>query len=150
MITSASGGCCGNKRNKRKENSFDPDTTYKTAFYFVSEAVVAFEDVFLHKLCHPSIVVLPAFLNLTMIPFLLLLLSLFTSATATTYTWPSYQYDALEQLLFEGTRSDGSSLASIVHPCRLRTGTLASIAAEWLRFVRVPDFFLFFFEITVK
>ena len=75
-----------------------------------------------------------------MIPcFLLLLLSLFTSASATTYTWPSHQYDALEQLLFEGTRSDGSSLASIVSPCRKRTGTFASIAAEWLRFVGVPD-----------
>ena len=80
-----------------------------------------------------------------MIPFFLLLLSLFTSATAT-YTWPSYQIDALEQLLFEGTRSDGSSLASIVSPCRKRTGTLASIAAEWLRFVGVPDYFSFSLE----
>ena len=77
-----------------------------------------------------------------MIPCFLLLLSLFTSATAT-YTWPSYQYDALEQLLYEGTRSDGSSLANIVSGCRKRTGTLASIGAEWLRFVGVPDLWYF-------
>lgn len=51
------------------------------------------------------------------------------------YTWPSPQYDTLEMLLYEGRRSDGSSLASLVHPCRKRTGTLASVAAEWLRFV---------------
>ncbi|KAF8809049.1 L-ascorbate oxidase [Phlegmacium glaucopus] len=63
---------------------------------------------------------------------LLLLQSLLISAA--TYRWPSPQYDALERLLYEGRRSDGSSLASIVHPCRKRTGTLASIAAEWLRF----------------
>ena len=78
---------------------------------------------------------------IVMIPFFLLL-SVFTSATVA-YTWPSIQYDALEQLLFEGTRSDGSSLASIVHPCRKRTGTLSSIAAEWLRFVGVPHYFPF-------
>ncbi|KAH9483912.1 WSC domain-containing protein [Psilocybe cubensis] len=50
------------------------------------------------------------------------------------YTWPSPQYDALEGLLFEGRRSDGSSLASLVHPCRKRGATLASVPAEWLRF----------------
>ena len=77
-----------------------------------------------------------------MIPFFLLLLTFFTSATAG-YTWPSYQYDALEQLLFEGTRSDGSSLSSIVHPCRKRASTLSSIAAEWLRFVSIPDYIFF-------
>ena len=72
----------------------------------------------------------------TMIPALLLLSSLsFTSAA--TYTWPSPQYDAIERLIFQGMRSDGSSLAAIVSPCRKRTGTLASIAAEWLRFVSV-------------
>ena len=64
--------------------------------------------------------------------YLLSLVPTFASA----YTWPSPQYDALEGLLYEGRRSDGSSLASLVHPCRKRTGTLASIAAEWLRFVR--------------
>jgi len=75
-----------------------------------------------------------------MIPFtLLILLSLFTSAV--TYRWPDYHYDDRERLLFEGRRSDGSSLASIVNPCRKRTGTLTSIAAEWLRFV--SPFFLF-------
>ncbi|KAF8912080.1 L-ascorbate oxidase [Gymnopilus junonius] len=62
--------------------------------------------------------------------YLLSLLTPFSSA----YTWPSPQYDALEGLLFEGRRSDGSSLSSIVHPCRKRTGTLASIPAEWFRF----------------
>lgn len=50
------------------------------------------------------------------------------------YTWPSQQYDALEGLLYEGRRPDGSSLSGLVHPCRKRTNTLASIAAEWLRF----------------
>lgn len=71
-----------------------------------------------------------------MIPFtLLILLSLFTSAV--TYRWPDYPYEDRERLLFEGRRSDGSSLANIVNPCRKRTGTLTSIAAEWLRFVSV-------------
>ncbi|PPR01093.1 hypothetical protein CVT26_015999 [Gymnopilus dilepis] len=65
--------------------------------------------------------------------FSLYLLSLLTPLSSA-YTWPSPQYDALEGLLFEGRRSDGSSLSSIVHPCRKRTGTLASIAAEWFRF----------------
>ena len=51
------------------------------------------------------------------------------------YQWPSPQYDALETFLYQGQRSDGSNLASLVHPCRKRTGTMASVAAEWLRFV---------------
>ncbi|KAL9715391.1 hypothetical protein Ac2012v2_002054 [Leucoagaricus gongylophorus] len=50
------------------------------------------------------------------------------------YQWPSPQYDALETFLYQGQRSDGSNLASLVHPCRKRTGTMASVAAEWLRF----------------
>ncbi|KAF4614474.1 hypothetical protein D9613_002681 [Agrocybe pediades] len=50
------------------------------------------------------------------------------------YTWPSPQYDTLEGMLYEGRRSDGSSLAALVHPCRKRSGTLASVPAEWLRF----------------
>ncbi|KAF9479298.1 L-ascorbate oxidase [Pholiota conissans] len=62
--------------------------------------------------------------------YLLSLVQPFTYA----YTWPSPQYDTLEALLYEGRRSDGSSLASLVHPCRKRTGTLASVGAEWLRF----------------
>ncbi|CAA7271852.1 unnamed protein product [Cyclocybe aegerita] len=61
------------------------------------------------------------------------LLSL-VSNSISAYTWPSPQYDALEALLYEGRRSDGSSLSSLVHPCRKRTGTLASVPAEWLRF----------------
>ncbi|GLB34708.1 putative peroxidase family protein [Lyophyllum shimeji] len=51
-----------------------------------------------------------------------------------TYRWPSPQYDQLEALLYEGRRGDGSSLASLVHPCRFRPDTNASIAAEWVRF----------------
>jgi hypothetical protein len=95
-----------------------------------------------NKLCHPSNLSSPLTATQDMIPFFFLFLSVFTSATAA-YTWPSPQYDALEQLLFEGTRSDGSSLASIVNPCRKRTGTLASIAAEWLRFVGLANHFPF-------
>lgn len=51
------------------------------------------------------------------------------------YRWPSPQYDALETFLYEGQRGDESNLASLVHPCRKRTGTGAAVAAEWLRFV---------------
>ncbi|KAF8969621.1 L-ascorbate oxidase [Flammula alnicola] len=69
-------------------------------------------------------------LPLVLTLYLLSLVTPFSSA----YTWPSPQYDTLEGLLYEGRRSDGSSLASLVHPCRKRTGTLASVAAEWLRF----------------
>lgn len=64
---------------------------------------------------------------------LYLYLSVFTHLSSA-YTWPSPQYDALEGLLYEGRKSDNSSLSSIVHPCRKRVGTLASVAAEWLRF----------------
>jgi len=67
--------------------------------------------------------------------FLLYLLPLF-SHSACAYTWPSLQYDAVETLLYEGQRSDGSSLSSLVAPCRKRVGTGASVPAEWLRFVR--------------
>lgn len=56
--------------------------------------------------------------------------------SALSYTWPDPQYDVLESLLYEGRRSDGSNLASLVHPCRKRAGTMASVPAEWLRFVR--------------
>lgn len=51
------------------------------------------------------------------------------------YHWPSPQYDALEAFLYEGERADGSNMASIVHPCKTRSATQASVAAEWLRFV---------------
>lgn len=63
----------------------------------------------------------------------LLLGSLFHFSSA--YRWPSPQYDNLEMFLYEGQRGDDSNLASLVHPCRKRTGTMASIPAEWLRFV---------------
>ncbi|KAF9014093.1 L-ascorbate oxidase [Cyathus striatus] len=64
---------------------------------------------------------------------LLLWLATFSDLSSA-YRWPSPQYDTLEGYLYEGRRSDGSSLASLVHPCRKRTGTLSSIPAEWLRF----------------
>ncbi|KAG5645579.1 hypothetical protein DXG03_005717 [Asterophora parasitica] len=63
-----------------------------------------------------------------------ILLSLAVACLADDYRWPSPLYDTLEQLLYEGRRADGSSLASLVHPCRARPDTNASIAAEWLRF----------------
>jgi len=55
------------------------------------------------------------------------------------YQWPSPQYDALETLLYEGRRSDGSNLASTQHPCKLRGSTRGHIGAEWLRLVRTPS-----------
>ncbi|KAF8643780.1 hypothetical protein AX16_008799 [Volvariella volvacea WC 439] len=57
-----------------------------------------------------------------------------TIPAATGYRWPSPQYDALETFLYEGIRADGSSMASLVHPCKTRPSTRASVAAEWLRF----------------
>ncbi|KAK7019051.1 peroxidase [Favolaschia claudopus] len=57
------------------------------------------------------------------------------SATAADYKWPSQPYDALEELLYEGARPDGSSLADLVRPCKLRGGTNTTVAAEWLRLV---------------
>lgn len=63
----------------------------------------------------------------------LILLALASQSLA--YQWPAPQYDQLEQFLYEGSRADGSNIASIVHPCRKRTGTSSSIPAEWLRFV---------------
>ncbi|KAF6763815.1 L-ascorbate oxidase [Ephemerocybe angulata] len=68
------------------------------------------------------------------LPLGLLLLSSVAQLSSAAYTWPSPQYDALEGLLYEGRRPDGSSLAALVHPCRKRTQTLASVGAEWLRF----------------
>ena len=69
---------------------------------------------------------------------LLYLLPLFTNSVSSVaaYTWPSPQYDAVEMLLYEGRRSDTSSLSSLVAPCRKRAGTGSSVPAEWLRFVR--------------
>ncbi|KAJ6631147.1 heme peroxidase [Mycena sp. CBHHK59/15] len=49
------------------------------------------------------------------------------------YQWPSLQYDALEEFFYEGMRPDGSSMADLVRPCRLRGGTNTTVAAEWLR-----------------
>ncbi|KAF8635531.1 hypothetical protein AX17_003914 [Amanita inopinata Kibby_2008] len=63
----------------------------------------------------------------------LLFVSLVASQTLG-YKWPSPQYEALEAYLYEGRRPDGSNMASLVHPCRKRQGTLTSIPAEWLRF----------------
>ncbi|KAJ7755388.1 heme peroxidase [Mycena maculata] len=58
----------------------------------------------------------------------------FTSVRAT-YQYPDLQYDALEEFLYEGTRPDGSSMAQLVTPCKLRGGTNTTVAAEWLRLV---------------
>ena len=66
---------------------------------------------------------------------LILLVASLLASQSLAYQWPQPQYEQLEQLLYEGTRADGSNIASIVHPCRKRTGTLSSIPAEWLRFV---------------
>ncbi|KAJ3576656.1 hypothetical protein NP233_g302 [Leucocoprinus birnbaumii] len=59
---------------------------------------------------------------------------LFQAPLSFAYQYPSPQYEALETFLYEGQRGDGSNLASLVHPCRKRTGTMSSVAAEWLRF----------------
>ncbi|TFK30208.1 heme peroxidase [Coprinopsis marcescibilis] len=63
-----------------------------------------------------------------------LLLTVLTAAhLAAGYKWPSPLYDSLEGFLFEGRRRDGSNMATLQHPCKVRTGTQASIGAEWLR-----------------
>ncbi|KAJ6486907.1 L-ascorbate oxidase [Mycena sanguinolenta] len=51
------------------------------------------------------------------------------------YHWPSLQYDAYEEFLYEGSRPDGSSLAQLVTPCKLRGGINTTVAAEWIRLV---------------
>jgi len=66
---------------------------------------------------------------------LALILTFVASTSAQEYRWPSPQHDSLEALLYEGRRGDGSSLAAIIHPCKTRPDTNASIGAEWLRFV---------------
>ncbi|KAJ6463794.1 L-ascorbate oxidase [Mycena vitilis] len=63
------------------------------------------------------------------------LLWLASPARAADYKWPSLQYDALEEFLYEGSRPDGSSMADLVRPCKLRGGTNTTVAAEWLRLV---------------
>jgi hypothetical protein len=75
--------------------------------------------------------------------FALLLTLAASCLSQSQYQWPSPQYDALEGLLYEGRRPDGSSLASIVNPCRYRLSTNASIGAEWLRFVSIPSLGVF-------
>jgi hypothetical protein len=57
------------------------------------------------------------------------------------YHWPSLQYDALEEFLYEGARPDGSSLADLVRPCKLRGGTNTTVAAEWVRLVCITSAF---------
>ncbi|CAA7271521.1 unnamed protein product [Cyclocybe aegerita] len=61
------------------------------------------------------------------------LLFLCMCSLASGYHWPSPHYDVLEALLYEGRRVDGSNMASLQHPCKLRGSTQASIGAEWLR-----------------
>ncbi|TFK30217.1 L-ascorbate oxidase [Coprinopsis marcescibilis] len=65
---------------------------------------------------------------------LVLALSTLSKLGFAAYTWPSPQYDALEALLYEGRTPGGSSLTSLVHPCKRRVGTLSLVPAEWLRF----------------
>ncbi|KAG2019903.1 cytochrome c peroxidase [Coprinopsis cinerea AmutBmut pab1-1] len=72
-------------------------------------------------------------LQLSTTTTLAVLLSTF-STLSSAYTWPSPQYDALEALIYEGRTTAGSSLTALVHPCKKRVGTLASVPAEWLRF----------------
>ncbi|KAF9530746.1 heme peroxidase [Crepidotus variabilis] len=62
----------------------------------------------------------------------------FTVPTKINYTWPNPQYDALEKLLYEGTRLDGLSLSDSVSGCKSRDGQegrgTGNVAAEWVRF----------------
>ncbi|KAH6908314.1 heme peroxidase, partial [Coprinopsis sp. MPI-PUGE-AT-0042] len=62
----------------------------------------------------------------------LLLLSI--SSLGLAYRYPDPRYEALEALIYEGRTTAGSSLAALVHPCRKRIGSSASVPAEWLRF----------------
>lgn len=63
-----------------------------------------------------------------------LLLLLSAASLGSAYTWPDPKYEALEAIVYEGRTTAGSSLTALVHPCKKRVGTLASIPAEWLRF----------------
>ncbi|KAJ7275049.1 heme peroxidase [Mycena rebaudengoi] len=51
------------------------------------------------------------------------------------YHWPSLQYDALEEFLYEGARPDGANMGDLVRPCKVRSGHTTTVAAEWLRLV---------------
>ncbi|KAF9481494.1 heme peroxidase [Pholiota conissans] len=66
------------------------------------------------------------------IPFFLSV-ALLASSSATAYTWPSPQYDALEKLLYEGRRLDGQSMSDLASGCKARPGG-GNVAAQWLRF----------------
>ncbi|KAJ6590577.1 L-ascorbate oxidase [Mycena vulgaris] len=70
-----------------------------------------------------------------MLPLSLISCFLVWTASARGYQWPSLQYDALEEFLYEGTRPDGSSMADLVRPCKMRGGTNTTVAAEWVRLV---------------
>ncbi|KAJ7207103.1 L-ascorbate oxidase [Mycena pura] len=54
---------------------------------------------------------------------------------AADYQWPLQPYDALEDFFYEGARPDGSSMGNLVRPCKLRSGTNTTVAAEWVRLV---------------
>ena|ERR1700761_6399935 len=54
---------------------------------------------------------------------------------AADYQWPLQPYDALEDFLYEGARPDGSSMGNLVRPCKMRSGTNTTVAAEWVRLV---------------
>ena len=53
------------------------------------------------------------------------------------YRWPSPQYDALEEQLFEGHSPDQVNVANLVANCRTRNskGPESPLAAEWVRLV---------------
>ena len=56
------------------------------------------------------------------------------------YRWPSPQYDALEEQLFEGHSPDQVNVANLVANCRTRNskGPESPLAAEWVRLVSAP------------
>ncbi|PPQ64036.1 hypothetical protein CVT24_008849 [Panaeolus cyanescens] len=68
------------------------------------------------------------------IPLLLSLTSYFSSLTSA-YQFPDPKYEALEKLLWEGSRLDGLSLSDSAAGCKHRNGpNSGNVAAEWLRF----------------
>lgn len=69
---------------------------------------------------------------------LIKLLALGHLSTSLAYSWPSLQYDALEEVLYEGIGgSSGGFFVNVVEKCKHRTENpqKSTVAAEWLRFV---------------
>ncbi|KAF9050033.1 heme peroxidase [Panaeolus papilionaceus] len=68
---------------------------------------------------------------------LIKLLALGHLSTSLAYSWPSPQYDALEEVLYEGIGgSSGGFFVNVVEKCKHRTENpqKSTVAAEWLRF----------------